>query len=354
MPEILESCTQYRTSSPADQQVARFRGSLDWMLAHPKWEDALVCSLLMLGFKGKRQGIKQRSALRSLPLEQKQELVRHALAQGLPIPSFAEAKRLAQLWGVTSYRARSDFGRPSQCEWETLSQRLLIRISARYELYKSAQSELFAAYHGLAVAGAVESCSAPSQREDACQEARLALLEAIDHIDPSQNFEAYARRWIKRRVLNFVMTERLPVKAPINVISKSFRGVAGANPLLLKAIREGTLQLDQPDCPEISSDPNLTSEPANSPQRTAMQVEELACLRQALSQLTEKQREVISCRFGLGEHGESLSLSQVADRVGISRQQIFQREKRALQSLKTALVGLQRERQFQVPAASGY
>ncbi len=340
--------------SPARMQVARFRGALDWMIAHPKWEDHLVCSLNELGFKGQRQGINQRSALRALPIEQKQELLRHGLEQGLPTPSFAEAKRLARNWGVTQYRARSDFGRPSQTEWLALQKKVLIRICARYEQYKESQSELFSQYQHLPVEGALAHCSSPSQREDACQEARLALLESIDRIEPNAHFEAYARQWIKRRILNFLMQERVPVKAPINLISKSFRGKAGASPILKKAIREGTVQLDNPlHANELLGD-SLTSEPCRSPQRAAMRSDEIDRLNQALSALTPKQREVVERRFGLGDTPSCQSLSQIAAGAGISRQQIFQREKRALQALKSKLLQLEPELQFEPAGASGY
>ncbi|MDQ8187623.1 sigma-70 family RNA polymerase sigma factor [Pelagicoccus sp. SDUM812002] len=343
MPTIAHSPAKKDPTSTAPLQVARFRTALDWMIAHPKWEDHWVCSVNELRYKGRRQGINQRNALRSLPLERKQELIRHALGQELPAPSFSEARRLARHWGVTQYRARSDFGRPSLKEWQALQQKVLLRISARYEQYKESQSELFKTFQHLPIEGALASCNRTSQREDACQEARLALLEAIDRIEPSENFEAYARQWIKRRVLNFIMQERVPVKAPINMISKSIRGDKGANPNLAKAIREGTVQLDHPDSPQSSGDPSLVSEQEDSPHRTAMKSDEFHQLSLALAQLTKKQREVVDRRFGLGNHSSGQSLAQIAIQTGISRQQVYQREKRALHALKTNLLELAEE-----------
>lgn len=313
---------------------------MDWMIAHPKWEDHFACSLSDLGLRGQRQGINLRSALRSLPIEQKQELIRHALECGLPAPSHSEAKRIARNWGITQHEARADFSPPSRKQWNALQQLISIRITARYEQYKTAQSKLFSMHAELPIEGALSVCNNPCQREDACQEARLALLEAIDRIEPNECFEAYARQWIKRRVRNFLMKERIPVQAPINLISKSFRGGNGAHPILEKAIREGTVQLDNTP----SGHSEIAADPIYSPQARAMASDESGLITNALSLLTEKQREVVELRFGLGKASESQSLAQIAAQTGISRQQVFQREKRAMQILKTSLIQLQLER----------
>ena len=56
-----------------------------------------------------------------------------------------------------------------------------------------------------------------------------------------------------------------------------------------------------------------------------------------MGSLTEKQREVLRLRFGLGEDGFGRSLSEISKEVGISCQQVSMREKRALQKLGVIL-----------------
>lgn len=356
MPDLSQSFDAPSTAplSLAPLHLARFRGALDWMLAHPLWEDHFACSLEDLGLKGQRQGIAQRTALRSLPLERKQALVRHALDQGLPSPRHSEAIRFARNWGITQYRGRSDFDRPSAKQWQALLRSVLIRIAAGYEKYKEAQSELYAHYQHLPVEGALSICRTPAHRADACQEARLALLEAIDRIDPSENFEAYARQWIRRRILNFSMRERVPVKAPVNLLSKCLREESAENSDLDKALRQGTVRLDDETslCPDLHSE--LATDAEHAPDHLAMAADNRKLVAAALSNLTLKQREVLELRFGLGPNLGGQSLSQIAQQTGISRQQVFQREKRALQTLRTSLASLQSERAAPFQAASRY
>ncbi len=353
-PSLNPDTTASTAPQTAAMQIVRFRGALDWMLAHPDWEDCLACSLNELGLKGQRQGINLRSALRALPIEQKQELVRHALEQGLPRIGLQDAKRFARHWGVTQYRSRHDFAPPSHKQWSSLQQQALLRVSARYESYKKAQRELFSTFQQLPLHCALSNCRNPSQREDACQEARLALLEAIDRIDPNENFEAYARQWIKRRILNFLMKERIPVKAPINLISKTFRESHETNSTLERAIREGTVSLDDSSRTEAQLDPELSTEADHAPDEVACASDESAIVSYALNGLTAKQREVVELRFGLGEAADSQTLAQIAQRTGISRQQVFQREKRALQALRTSLGQIEPERRTASPRASSY
>ncbi|EDY80961.1 RNA polymerase sigma factor, sigma-70 family [Verrucomicrobiia bacterium DG1235] len=324
------------------------------MLAHPLWEDSFTCSLSELELKGQRQGITQTKALRSLPIEHKTSLIRHALANGLPSPSHAEAKRLARLWGITRYRARPDFQRPSIRQWNALARAVSLRLATRHQLYKEAQSALYSAHQGLPLACSLAACRKPSLREDACQEARLALLEAIDRIDPEQPFEAYARQRIKRRIQNYIMKEAVPVKAPINLISKTFRSQPDGNLLLEKAIRDGVVRLDDTHAggPMLARELHCDSDLA--PDQIAVSADESAKVAEALLQLTDKQREVIELRFGLNDSATPQSLSQIAQHTGISRQQVFQREKRALQKLSSALAELQNERTTIATRAGGY
>lgn len=347
MPQLETKTASARPAGlkTAALQIARFRALLDWSLALPIWEAAIAIALHELQIVAGRQGVSQATALRSLPIEQKQRIVRNILATELARPSFAESKRLARLAGIDLQNDSKSFDKLSSKNWVALRQRLTLRLASRYDQYKTAQNELFAYYYSLPLACSAKWVSQPRLREDACQEGRLALLEAIDRIDPEQGFEAYARQWIERRLRNFVMREQIPVKAPINLISKSLRSEKDSCQALNKAIREGSVQLDDPSQPK-EADAFLRSEETDAPNRLAIQSDESEVIEKALSELTDKQRLVVEYRFGLSEEPSPLTLAQIAQRTGISRQQVFQREQRALQKLQQILAPLNRERAF--------
>lgn len=342
--------SEVKTSGPlkpelrkAALQIVRFRAMMDWALALPQWEDEICIALHELQIRAGRQGVSQATALRSLPIEQKFRITRRILSNEVVQPNFDQSKRLARLAGIEFTIANRSFDKSSTKQWAEFRKKLKLRINARYEQYKTGQNELFAYYYYLPDRCCSKRIGESRLRDDASQEARLALLEAIDRIDPEENFESYARHWIERRVQNFTMRERTPVKAPINLISRTLRSQDEGCRELALTLKEGALRLDAPQQTE-SVDSNLRSPEADSPESLAIRGDEIQAVAEALSQLTPKQREVIECRFGLGEDPRGLSLAQVAQRTGISRQQVFQREKRALHKLHQLLAPIHAER----------
>lgn len=326
-------------------QVMRFRGALDWLLALPRWEDAFALSASELELPGKRQGISRTAALRSLRIEHKFSLLKHALAGGLETPSHREALALARKLGITAYQSRPDFERPSSKDWQRLAKLVQTRLSSLYSSYKDAQGELYNHFQRLPESLAHEVCSNLGLLDDAKQEARLALLDAIDHISDQGCFESYARQWIKRRIQNTMMRSKLPVSAPINLISKTLRQMDGANAVLAKALRDGTVVLDN-TASEDTLAPCSSIERYPDPAEEAESFDIRLNIQLALHSLTDKQREVVALRFGFDPGGSSLSLSEIAMRTGISRQQVHQREKRALQKLAAILREPARELQY--------
>lgn len=329
--------------------VARFRAALDWMLTNPDWEGGIALAMAELGLKGRRQGIAHRKAALSLPLESKHEAIRRALGQGLRRPTRQVAAKLARLWGDAKASASSSTERLSDKLWQEAAQRLALRMSARYDGYKRAQLTLFASFSPDAARAADRLCRNPSRRDDARQEARIALLQTIDRIDPDQAFAPYAKQWIHRAVSNFLLRERLPVKAPVNLLSKALAASVdlatdSALARLGRGLREGALQLDDDSTGAAEL---LLAAQRDQEQRGPADETESADRRQqvasALATLTEKQRYVLALRFGLGENGGARSLAQVALAVGISRQQVSQREQRALRRLQECLVELRPE-----------
>ncbi len=329
--------------------VSHFRAALDWMITHPDWEGAIALAISNLGFKGQRQGISFRQAALSLPLEEKRAAIHHMLkSDSIERPRGADAKMLAKLWSETAFKTNANQARLSSKDWYAFRGRLALRVSNKYLEYKNAQNTLYESHAYLAEQTAHACCKERSQRADAAQEGRLALLQAIDKIQTDKAFETYARQWIKRRIQNFVMRERVPVKAPINLISKSLQAISNGGEASLKCLRNGVIWLDSGLPNEFEINGALQEDPENAPDRCATLSDDKELLANALDNLTLKQREVLAMRFGLEGMSGDASLAEVAAATGISRQQVFQREKRAMAVLKQNLHGLRSEWQQSV------
>ncbi|MDQ8203462.1 sigma-70 family RNA polymerase sigma factor [Pelagicoccus sp. SDUM812003] len=333
---------------PAFLRIARVRSALDWMITKAEWEGEIALAASQLGFKGQRRGISLRKALLSLPLQQKFEVILQAMGEGeLTKPTHAESKRLARHWAVTSYVARTDFAAPSASHWQSLRSLTRLRIAAKYQGYKEDQSVLYGRFEPLVATCLPRGRWKSSGAEDAMQEGRLALLRAIDHADPNRCFASYARHWIKRAMTNFAMRQRLPVKAPINLISQALRGDPedstrriDAHSELREALRAGVLQLD---FPQNEAEAMVEAGPCPAALAEANDERELVC--SALAQLTEKQRQVIQLRYGVERQGADHSLAHVSRETGITRQQVHRREQRALQTLAQILRAARAESQ---------
>lgn len=315
--------------------IVRLRSALDWMIAHPDWEGAIAHAIAQLGYKGQRQGINFRSAALSLPLEAKTETIRHALHSGLQPPTLAQARRLASLWGDPTRRLDAARTHLSPKQWQEFGARLQLRLGARYQDYKRAQQTLFTAHAPLSAQAAAQLTRDPSLRQDLAQEGSCALLEAIDRIDPNKPFAPYARQWIRRRALNFLMRERAIVTAPINLLSHALRsGHEAPSSSPLAALANGLRSKRQ----STDADP-IEQIPCRAPQpnEDATLADDYERLHAAIHELTPKQRHVLQLRYGLASSPQQRSLAQVAAATGISRQQVHQRETRALGALARSL-----------------
>jgi RNA polymerase sigma factor (sigma-70 family) len=60
-------------------------------------------------------------------------------------------------------------------------------------------------------------------------------------------------------------------------------------------------------------------------------------LSRGLKQLDEREREILTCHFGLGDDAVPITLEQLGDRFGVTKERVRQIEKRALAKLKCVL-----------------
>jgi RNA polymerase primary sigma factor len=196
---------------------------------------------------------------------------------------------------------------------------------------------------------------------DLINEGNLGLIEAARRFDPARNvrFISYAIWWIRQSILTVLSDMSHPLRLPLkvnNLLYKvgltasrfandlnekpSLHDIAGGVGLSIEELtailkvggealsldaplREGNRVLENllPETNSITAEDWLM--------RDALKKD----LRNAMKQLRDNEREVLNLRFGLNQE-KCLTLKQIGERIGVSRERVRQIQEKALEKLR--------------------